>query len=615
MMRKHIFAFIAILLAAALSAGVLSASTNNDIMNISGGRAGYSTAILSDPDKIPILVIQPEGGTVLDGISFELQLTNAYWDFEAFSQNGLENFGEVDKEGVFAPDPSRNGYLTGRRYPEGVKYTMEIGDKNNIVVVKLDPYYPVSPDEALYIPILAEITGDRAFVEIYDPEWGGLNADGYYYFSGSGWITTQVRPGAVPEFSQTAILPDISVNELMSGAMTSGSLTLAAPSGYEWINIDQIQLAGRNLSGSKIAGMNYGAEDRNVGENRSVLLIDLSLNEATGGAVRAFVFKNLQFAPLPGNEDYGPVPITLSGCNMEKETIIAANRVEADYTFAADSRILAKLIAGDNPVNPVAESLKTLTVTLSEASPGRWWASNRTTFTLPEGVTARAVVVNTSGLTHDLPKDTLIRRIDENAFALNTEDSGVWTLAADGLTIQGAKTTGGRVASVELTFYIAADKDFRGPVYLTAGGSGMRQVMSAAIAEAVEKAEDFSVVLTIGSMEMKAGGETILMDVAPYIEDGYTMVPVSFAARALGLSAEGVVWDGEARTVTIHTDAGEAVLTIGSDQMKKNGVTVEIPKAPVIKDNRTFLPFRVLGEQVLGVTVVWDEDARTATFS
>jgi hypothetical protein len=104
------------------------------------------------------------------------------------------------------------------------------------------------------------------------------------------------------------------------------------------------------------------------------------------------------------------------------------------------------------------------------------------------------------------------------------------------------------------------------------------------------------------------------MDVAPYIEDGYTMVPVSFVARALGLPTGGVLWDGDARTVTIDTGTRVAVLTIGSDQMLIGGVAVGIPKAPTIRGDRTFLPFRVLGEYVLGVAVYWDEDAQTATY-
>jgi hypothetical protein len=336
--------------------------------------------------------------------------------------------------------------------------------------------------------------------------------------------------------------------------------------------------------------------------------------KGNAAGVRTIVLKNLQLEAAPGNDLYNAVSITLSGCNMEQEAVIVANRVKVDYTFAAESQALPKLIAGNNPSDAAAESMRVLKVTLEESVSGRWRASGKTTFTLPAGVKARAVMVNTAGFETDLPKDTLIRRRDENAFALNTDNSGIWTLSADGLTVQSARTNSGKKAKLELTFYLSADKVFRGPVYITAGGNALTNELAAAVAEVVERAAAGSVILTIGSMEMAAGGEIVIMDVAPYIENGYTMVPVSYVARAMGLPADGVGWDGDARAVTIRTDKKVAVLTIDSREMKVDGVTVEIAAAPVIRDNRTFLPFRVLGEQILGVAVGWDAEARTAAF-
>lgn len=462
---------VALLLAIVLPAGVLSASTYNDVINMSGGRDGYSTAILSDPDRVPMLMIQPDGGTLLDDFSFELHLNGAHWDLDGYSRHGIENYGAVDEEGAFTPDMSRDGYLSWRRFPEGARYSMKPGKKDNIMIVTLLPDYPVSPYEAIYIPLLAEITGDRAYVEIYDPGWSGLT-DGFYFFSGGGWITSQVRHGAAVEFSGTAALPDITINELIRNGMTGGLMTLTAPGGYRWANIDEIRLAGRNMAGAELAGASYGKGKEGAPDNLSVLNLDLSMSLPPEEGVRTFILKNLQIAPEPDNSEYGPVAITLSGCNMEKETAVVAYRVE------------------------------------------------------------------------------------------------------------GSGTDGG----------------------------------SAPTEETAEKAGTMPVVLTIGSMEMKAGDDTIVMDTAPYIEDGYTMIPVSFAARALGLADDGVVWDGEARTVTLRLPEGEAILSVGSDQLTKNGVTVTIPKAPAIKDGRTFLPFRVLGEQILGVGVEWDGEAGTATF-
>ena len=614
MKRKRIGPFALAILLTAMSAGAVFASTENNIMNLSGGREGYSTAILTDPDRIPVLVIQPQGNTRLENCSFEVRLTNAYWDLDAFRDMGLADYGTIDENGIFAPVVSNSGYLTGRQSPEGVPYQMEVGDRREVAVVTLDPWYPVSSYDAIYIPLLAEITGNPASVELDDPDANGLSIDGSLIFaSGSaGSITTQVRPGEVRSFSQAVTLPDLTIQELVSRALVSSTLTLNAPAGYAWINIDQIQITGRNTSSPAITSRSFATEGTGAKPNPSILKLELALNE-NPDQTRALLLKNLQLSAVEGNDLYGPVSITLSGCNMERETVRVAERIRVDYTFNAESAVLPKLAAGEYPADAAAERIRTVKVTLEESVSGRWRASGRTTFTLPAGITARAVMVNSANLGSNLAADTLIRRIDENAYALHT-DSGDWTLAANGLTVQNLKPVSGQKAKLELTFYITAEENFRGPVSVTAGGGALTYEVSAAIAEVVEKSGSGSVVLTIGSYDMVAGGETITMDVAPYIEDGYTMVPVSYVARALGLPADGVVWDGNTRTVTIRTERKTAVLTIDVYELAIDGVVVEIAKAPVIKDDRTFLPFRVLGEQVLGVAVGWDAQAGAATF-
>ncbi|MCL1848434.1 MAG: copper amine oxidase N-terminal domain-containing protein [Clostridiales bacterium] len=615
-MTKKWAVFVSVLLFVfVMSAGSLYGETENSILNLSGGREGYSTAILTDPDRIPVFVIQPVGNTRLEEATFELVLSNAKWDFFSFRERGVDNYGEVNQDGVFTPLDTRDGYLTGGQEIPGVMYELKVGDKDHIAIFTLNASYAVTCYEAIYIPILAEITGSLASISIYDDFINDVTLDGAHTFaSGSiGGITTQVKPGHVEEFSQTVLLPDLTIQELAPRAMVASTLTIAAPAGYQWINVDQVQLSARNAGGAGISSRELSNEGANLSANPNVLKLGLTLNENPQEA-RAITLRNLQLAAIAGNETYGNVSITLSGCNMERESVLVANRVRVYYTFSAESLSLPKLVAGYAPAQANAEELRALKVTLEESVPGRWQASRRTAFTLPEGVNARAVVVSTYNLATDLPRDTLIRRIDENAFALNTEKSGSWILAANGLTVQNLSTLSDKAAKVELTFYLSADENYRGPVFLTAGGAALTHEASAAIADVVERSSGGTVALTIGSMEMKIGSVSVAMDVAPFIENGYTMAPVSFVARALGLPEGSVRWNGETRAVAIDTGNGAAVLTIDSHEMWINGVMKEIPQPPVIRDDRTFLPFRVLGEQVLGVAVGWDGDTGTAIF-
>ncbi|MEL7622035.1 MAG: copper amine oxidase N-terminal domain-containing protein [Clostridiales bacterium] len=618
MKRKLSFLLTVLFLISVLPAGLLFAETSNSIINLTGAKAGYSIAILADPEKIPVLVIQPQSGTRLQGISFELRLTNAYWDFEAYSRMGIDNYGDVNKDGEFIPVNSKDGYLTGGQWPQGLSYVMSPGGRDNVAVITLDPYTVVSSYEALYIPMLVEVTGSPASVEIYDPASSGLSSGGAYTFASGGLggsIITQVKPGESKSFSQTVVLEDIVIQELEPGALVDGTLALVAPAGYSWINIDQIQLAGRKTSGLAIKDRYYAVEGPNAKENQASIKLDIAMNKDGSGEPRALILKNLQLSAAADNTAYGPVAVTLSGCNMERETVRVANRIKVDYTVTAADEALPKLIAGYEPADAVSESLKTLKVTLEESAAGRWWADGRTTFTLPEGITAKAVRVTTTNFAVDLPQDTLIRRIDENAYGLNTENSGSWTLAANGLTIRNAVVKKDLKAKVELTFYITADESYSGPVFLTAGGSGLSHEAAVAIAEVVAKpAGMIAVELTIGSTELKIGDEKVTMDVAPYIKEDYTMVPVSYVAKALGLPEGSVEWDGQAGTVKIDNDGKSVLLTIDSKVMTVDGQASEIAAAPAIREGRTFLPFRVLGEQILGVTVGWDADKGIASF-
>jgi len=69
---------------------------------------------------------------------------------------------------------------------------------------------------------------------------------------------------------------------------------------------------------------------------------------------------------------------------------------------------------------------------------------------------------------------------------------------------------------------------------------------------------------------------------------------------------------GEVSIKVTFVPQGEAVklvLTIGSKAVDVNGKVVTNDVAPVIKNSRTFLPVRLIAEN-LGATVIWDEPAQ-----
>lgn len=112
-----------------------------------------------------------------------------------------------------------------------------------------------------------------------------------------------------------------------------------------------------------------------------------------------------------------------------------------------------------------------------------------------------------------------------------------------------------------------------------------------------------NVVMFIGSKTAWADGVAVAMDVAPFIENGRTFVPVRFLANALGVDDENIDWEpkvGPVETVTLKRvdrtvviNIGEYVLTIIEDD-EVSTITMDV--AAFIRNGRTYLPFRFIAE-------------------
>ena len=103
-----------------------------------------------------------------------------------------------------------------------------------------------------------------------------------------------------------------------------------------------------------------------------------------------------------------------------------------------------------------------------------------------------------------------------------------------------------------------------------------------------------NVTMTIGSTKYVVDKQLFEMDAAPYVDSNWrTMVPL----RALmeGFDAE-VIWDNDARTVTINNNQQTVVMTIGETTYTVNGEELTMDTEPVIQSDRTFVPIRFAAE-------------------
>lgn len=106
--------------------------------------------------------------------------------------------------------------------------------------------------------------------------------------------------------------------------------------------------------------------------------------------------------------------------------------------------------------------------------------------------------------------------------------------------------------------------------------------------------------LLINAHQYIVNGVTQISDVAPFIKNNRTFVPVRMLANALGDANNEEMWDPETKVIKlIHKDiTATAVIGLKTIVVEKGGVstTVTSDVAPFIKDGRTVLPFRVLAE-------------------
>lgn len=123
-----------------------------------------------------------------------------------------------------------------------------------------------------------------------------------------------------------------------------------------------------------------------------------------------------------------------------------------------------------------------------------------------------------------------------------------------------------------------------------------------------------SAAFVIGSTTYLLNGVETTMDVAPYIKDGRTYLPIRYVAYALGLNDSNILWDGATAKVTLIKGDKVVQLTIGSNVLMVNGASITMDVAPEIVSDRTMLPIRHVAE-VLGSVVGWDAATQTVTIN
>jgi hypothetical protein len=115
--------------------------------------------------------------------------------------------------------------------------------------------------------------------------------------------------------------------------------------------------------------------------------------------------------------------------------------------------------------------------------------------------------------------------------------------------------------------------------------------------------------LTVNKKTAFLNNKTMTLEQAPIIISGNTMVPVRFVTEALGGT---ILWGDSERKVSITRGDKLIELWINNPDLLVNGDTVTAEVAPIIANNLTLVPLRIISEK-LGWKVGWDPKGQIIT--
>lgn len=115
-----------------------------------------------------------------------------------------------------------------------------------------------------------------------------------------------------------------------------------------------------------------------------------------------------------------------------------------------------------------------------------------------------------------------------------------------------------------------------------------------------------NVINSSGGLAITIDGAPVnFTDAQPFIdESGRTQIPVRSVAEALNCKVD---WDETARKATLTKDSKTVEITIGSAELSVDGETVTMDTTAQIKNDRTYIPLRFVGE-ALGTEVKWESN-------
>jgi hypothetical protein len=113
--------------------------------------------------------------------------------------------------------------------------------------------------------------------------------------------------------------------------------------------------------------------------------------------------------------------------------------------------------------------------------------------------------------------------------------------------------------------------------------------------------------MQVGAKAALVNGQSIVLQVAPFIRNGVTLVPLRFVAETFGITP---AWDSVFQIIDLPLGARTVRLQIGQRFAAVDGKRVTLETAPVIAGGVTMVPLRFIAD-TLGADTQWEAATRT----
>lgn len=127
----------------------------------------------------------------------------------------------------------------------------------------------------------------------------------------------------------------------------------------------------------------------------------------------------------------------------------------------------------------------------------------------------------------------------------------------------------------------------------------------------VNAEESINVVFTVGRNGYCTNGIEHSLDAAPYVKEGNLYLPLRFAAEAVGIGEDKIVWNSTVEKVSLQKPEGTIEFQIGNPIFRKNNADIKMDVVPIIKEGRVMLPLRWVADS-LRVNATWNPVTLTA---